>query len=178
MKKNFQINIEKNGPIAGPEMESCPRECTVCPDANTSKYQGSVVSEKILNTQRSNTGVGLGKNFEHLKGGRPWCYFAEKHFEQLIGYCWCGDEEKHFKFSKGYNWCGREETISKTQKGTIGMVSSEKILKIQRVTICVVLGRKCIIHNGVPLCRVRKKNFDNRRWYHCWEKNWCNVKSW
>ncbi len=34
-KKFFQINIEKNGPIAGPEMESCPRQCTVCPDAKT-----------------------------------------------------------------------------------------------------------------------------------------------
>ncbi len=33
-KKIFQINIEKNGPIiAGHEMESCPRQCTVCPDA-------------------------------------------------------------------------------------------------------------------------------------------------
>ncbi len=32
-KKFFQINTEKNGPIAGPEMESCPRQCTVYPDA-------------------------------------------------------------------------------------------------------------------------------------------------
>ncbi len=32
-KKFFQINIDKNGPIAGPEMESCRRQCTVCPDA-------------------------------------------------------------------------------------------------------------------------------------------------
>ncbi len=32
-KKCFQINIEKNGPIAGLEMESCPRQCTVHPDA-------------------------------------------------------------------------------------------------------------------------------------------------
>ncbi len=32
-KKLFQINIEKNGPIAGPKMESCSRQCTVCPDA-------------------------------------------------------------------------------------------------------------------------------------------------
>ncbi len=31
-KKFFQINIEKNGSIAGPEMESCLRQCTVCPD--------------------------------------------------------------------------------------------------------------------------------------------------
>ncbi len=33
-KKFFQINNEKNGPIAGPEMKSCPRQCTVCPDAS------------------------------------------------------------------------------------------------------------------------------------------------
>ncbi len=32
-KKFFQINIEKNGPIAGPKMESCPGQCMVCPDA-------------------------------------------------------------------------------------------------------------------------------------------------
>ncbi len=35
-KKFFQINVEKNGPIAGPEMESCLRQCTVCPDADSS----------------------------------------------------------------------------------------------------------------------------------------------
>ncbi len=32
-KKIFQKNIEKNGPTAGLEMESCLRQCTVCPDA-------------------------------------------------------------------------------------------------------------------------------------------------
>ncbi len=33
-KKKILINIEKNGPIAGPEMELCQRQCTVCPNAN------------------------------------------------------------------------------------------------------------------------------------------------
>ncbi len=37
-KKFFQTNIEKNGPIVGAEMESCLRQCTVCPDATFSEY--------------------------------------------------------------------------------------------------------------------------------------------
>ncbi len=38
-KKFFQINIEKNEPIAGPEIELCPRQCTVCPDV---KFSSSI----------------------------------------------------------------------------------------------------------------------------------------
>ncbi len=32
-KKFFRVNPDKNGPIARPEMESCPRQYMVCPDA-------------------------------------------------------------------------------------------------------------------------------------------------
>ncbi len=56
-KKIFQVSIEKNGPIAGPEMESCPRQCTVCPDAmrtatlsHDQAYFGNVVSIYTLLT--------------------------------------------------------------------------------------------------------------------------------
>ncbi len=34
-RQNEKKVIEKNGPIAGPEIESCLRQCRVCPDANS-----------------------------------------------------------------------------------------------------------------------------------------------
>ncbi len=39
-KKTFQINILKNGPIAGPEMESCPRQYMFCPDVGIFLFEG------------------------------------------------------------------------------------------------------------------------------------------
>ncbi len=47
-KKIIQINIDKNGPIAGPEMESCPRQCTVCPDAVCHNITWSLMWTSVL----------------------------------------------------------------------------------------------------------------------------------